>query len=72
MKVFRSIFLGLLLCGYLGIHNGYVALFEDSRAVKIYPYKAENYSPVDQAALKKGIPYGTALEKQRILEDYLS
>jgi hypothetical protein len=58
--------------GYLGISNGHLALFEENRPVQVFPYAVENYSYADQEALKKGIPYHTSLEKQRILEDYLS
>ena len=58
--------------GYLGISNGHLALIEDNHPVQVFPYAAENYSYADQDALKKGIPYHSEQEKQRILEDYLS
>ena len=72
MKTFQRICLCLLLGGFLGIQNGQLALFEDCKPVKIFPYAAENYPPADQNALKRGISYKTPLEKQRILEDFLS
>ena len=72
MRIFTTFCLCLLLCGYLGLHNGHLTLFEADKPMQIFPYAAENYSPADQAILQKGIPYTTPLEKQRILEDYLS
>lgn len=72
MKAFKKLCLCLILCGYLGIHNGYLALFESGRPVEVFPYSAKVYPPADKAALQRGIPYSTPLEKQRILEDFLS
>ncbi len=72
MKTFQRICLCVLLGGFLGVQNGHLALFEDRRPVEIFPYAAEHYSPTDQDALKQGIPYENPLEKQRILEDFLS
>lgn len=64
----------ILLMGYLGLHNGYLALFEDgsSEPSLILPYKAELYPQADQEALKQGIPYETQEELTRLLEDFLS
>lgn len=72
MNTMQKICLSLLLCGYLGICNGHLALFENGKAVEIFPYSADRYPPADQDALRDGIPYSTPLEKQRILENYLS
>ena len=66
----------LLLCAvcYLGIHNGYLALFDSSQAqpVMILPYKAQLYPEKDQDALRKGIIYESPEELTRLLEDFLS
>lgn len=62
----------LLVLGYLGLHKGYLALFEEGKPVMILPYKAEMYSSEDQLTLKKGIPYETEEELTRLLEDFLS
>ena len=72
MRVLRKFCLCLLLGGYLGLYNGHLALFESGQPVEIFPYAAESYSPVDRSLLTEGIPYETPLEKQRILEDFLS
>ncbi len=72
MGIFKNICLCALLCGYLGIHNGHLAFFENGKLTEVLPYPAELYSLTDQEALEKGIPYDTPLEKQRIIEDYLS
>ena len=62
----------LLLCTYLGVHNGRLALFDGNRPLEVFPYSVGSYSAADQAALKKGIAYRTQEELQRLLEDYLS
>ena len=62
----------LLLLGYLGLHKGYLALFEEGKPVMILPYKALMYSQEDQQALQKGIPYESEEELTRLLEDFLS
>ena len=72
MKFQKAVGICLLLGGFLGVHNGHLALFEDNRPVQVFPYAVQDYSPTDQVALTKGIPFSTSQEKQRILEDYLS
>ena len=64
----------LLLMGYLGLHNGYLALFENgsSEPSMILPYKAELYPKADRQALENGIPYENQQELTRLLEDFLS
>ena len=64
----------LSLVGYLGLHNGYLALFEDGgvQPVLVLPYKAETYSSEDRASLQQGIAYNTQEELTRLLEDFLS
>ena len=72
MKQLKAMCIYLLLCGYLGVHHGYVALFESNRPVQVFPYAVQDYSPADQDSLKKGIPFRSNEEKQRLMENYLS
>lgn len=62
-----------MLCCYLGIHQGYLALWQqpDSQPDRVFPYRASLFPAKDQAALEKGIPYSSASELSRLLEDYL-
>ena len=64
----------LVIIGYLGIHNGYLALYdaEQTSPLLILPYRSELYPQEDQNALQKGIPYQTQDELTRLLEDFLS
>ena len=66
--------IGILLALYLGVHNGYLALWdtesEEPRAV--YPYKIELYPNLDKNALEKGVVVGSERELTKLLEDYLS
>lgn len=64
----------ILLAGYLGLYNGYLALwnYTDNNPDHIFPYRAETYSDADKHALEQGIPYRTRAELTRLLEDYLS
>lgn len=68
--------LSLVICTicYLGIHNGYLALFDSavSGPLMILPYHAQLYPETDQQALKKGIVYNSPEELSRLLEDFLS
>ena len=72
----RKRIMSLLLCAvcYLGIHNGYLALFDSSQQgpVMILPYKEELYPQKDRDALRKGIIYSSPEELTRLLEDFLS
>lgn len=65
----------LLLLGlYLGIHNGYLALFssETNTPDRILPYRAALYPKIDQQALEAGIPIESAEQLKILLEDFLS
>lgn len=70
----RMLYLLLLAGFYLGLHNRYLALFEDGKAqpMLVLPYKADAYSQEDQAALAQGIPYENQEQLTRLLEDFLS
>ena len=65
----------LLLLGlFLGIQNGYVALWDttDTQPLKVFPYRVESYPLSDQQALKKGIPVSGPEQLQQLLEDLTS
>ena len=72
----RKKIISLLLCFvcYLGIHNGYLALFDQSQSqpIMIFPYKADLFPEEDRRALEKGIVYNSPQELARLLEDFLS
>ncbi len=64
----------LLLVGYLGLYNGHLALWQESCDVPetVLPYNVQSFPQADQNALKKGIPFKTEAELNRLLEDFLS
>lgn len=64
----------LVLTLYLGIHNGQLALFDESTAVplQVLPYRAAVYPKIDQAALYKGIPIESPSHFKQLLEDFLA
>lgn len=64
----------LLIIGYLGLHNGQLALFESGKTVPdtVLPYRAELFPEADQKALQNGIPFSSESELNRLMEDFLS
>lgn len=74
MRKKHYIYCIVLLHFILGIHNGYVALWEnDSRTPSaVFSVPAENLPPEDQRALAGGIRIEDNAALQRMLEDYLS
>lgn len=65
----------LLLCSFLlGIHKGYIALWQDKDPdpTAIYPYRAEYLPPEDYQALQDGIRINSKRDLNYLLEDYLS
>ena len=64
----------LLLSCYLGVHNGYVSLWQNgaSQPSVVFPYPVDALPEADRAALYEGIPYSGEKELSRLLEDYLS
>ena len=74
MRNKRRYLAALLLSCYLGIHNGYVSLWENgaSQPAVVFPYPVDAFPEADRAALYKGIPYSGQKELSRLLEDYLS
>ena len=74
MSISRMISAVLLLGFLLGIHEGYVALWEDGKAepVEIYPYRAQYLPEADRQALEEGIRPQNERALQQLLEDFLS
>lgn len=70
----RNRVLLLLLCGYLGVYQGYLALYTSGQTQpqQVFPRRVSYYTEADQKALKEGIPFHTEAERNRLLEDYLS
>jgi hypothetical protein len=73
----KKIRLGLILsvlCCYLGLHNGYLAIFNehDPTPVQVFPFRVESYPASDQDALRHGIPITSRETLTRLLEDYCS
>ena len=70
LKNLFSLLLGL----YLGLHNGYLALWETNSAkpLEVFPYHCGVYPKIDQQQLRKGIPVDTQDALKTILGDYLS
>lgn len=64
----------LILCCYLGLHGGHLALWDSTQAqpLQVFPYRAEAYPKADQEALRRGIPITSREELTRLLEDYFS
>ena len=64
----------VVLCLYLGIFNGQLALYEagTEQPTQILPYKVSTYPKIDQTALKYGIPIKSAEHLKQLLEDFLA
>lgn len=65
----------LLLIGlYLGLHNGYLALWSSDRSEpdQVFPYRASLYPKCDRDALERGIPIAGNEQLKHVLEDFLS
>lgn len=64
----------LTLSLYLGLHNGYLALWntEASEPEQVFPYRAALYPKIDQRELEKGIPISDQMQLQQLLEDLTS
>ena len=63
-----------LLVAYLGIHNGYLALFTDNESDPIitYPLPVQMLPAADQQKLYSGIAIRDHLHLAHLLEDFLS
>ncbi len=64
----------LILSLYLGLHNGYIALWntEQPEPLHVFPYKAALFPKIDRNALEEGIPLDNAEHLNKLLEDFLS
>lgn len=74
MKNCRS-FQILLLLGYiLGVHKGYVALWQgtDPNPIRVFPIRAQMLPAEDQKRLESGINIQEDTKLFDLLEDYLS
>lgn len=70
----RIIYLILVIGLYLGLQEGYLALWCHGAAEpeKVFPYRAAVYPNMDQKALAEGIPITGQGHLQQLLEDFLS
>ena len=73
--IMRRLLPAVLVLGFLlGIHEGYIALWEDGKTepAEIYPYRAQYLPEADQRALERGIRPKDEGQLQQLLEDFLS
>ena len=70
----RILTLTLIISLYLGLSDGYLALWKagNSKPEIIYPYHISLYPQIDQVRLKKGIPIRSTEELSQHIEDFLS
>ena len=63
-----------ILCCYLGVHQGHLALWKHPglQPERVFPYSISLFPAKDQTALENGIPFSSASELSGLLEDYLS
>ena len=54
-KAFRIL---VLLCLFLGLHEGYLALKEGETVKHIFPYRIELYTQTDEQLLRSGTSIG--------------
>lgn len=69
-----KVIIPLLLGLYLGLHNGYVALWDTNhqKPLEVFPYRCSVYPKIDQNQLEKGIPIDNENALKAILGDFLS
>ena len=58
----------------LGVHSGYIALWQDDdpEPVRVFPYRVSVLPERDQALLEAGIQIESESRLHSLLEDYLS
>lgn len=63
-----------LLTMYLGLSDGYLAIFRkgDSHPVQVLPYHSSSFPESDQKALADGIVITSQAQLNKILEDFIS
>ena len=59
---------------YLGLSDGHLAIYSDgsAEAVQILPYATSMFTESDQCLLAEGIPFTSAEDLSKLLEDYTS
>ena len=64
----------LLLTLYLGLSDGYLAVFRqgDPQPMQVLPYHSSLFPQEDRQALNKGIPFTSEAELSKLLEDFTS
>ena len=74
MKKYWYLHLCLIFGFLLGVHNGYIALWQEGEQepVKVFPYMAHMLPQQDQQRLENGIPISDERHLYQLLEDYLS
>ena len=74
MKLTKLLSILLSVSLYLGLSNGHLAIYHpsDPSPLQILPYDSCVFSQEDREKLEKGIPFSTAAELSRLLEDYTS
>ena len=74
MKRFQCIYFVLFFGFLLGLHNGYITLWNDGseEPLEVFPYHVQMLPQADQESLKNGIQIATEHDLQKLLEDYLS
>ena len=62
----------LIICMYLGLSDGYLAIYQQGRPEpeQVLPYHVDLYTGHDRSALETGIPFRSADELAKLLEDY--
>lgn len=71
----RRFFCLIMILGlYLGLQDGYIALWEHGAQtpLQVFTYRAALYPNADQQALRDGIPIESETQLRQILEDFLS
>lgn len=74
MRKYRGLILGLTLWAYLGIYEGYLALWKEpsGKPDRVFPYSASLFPEADRKALEKGIYFSSEQELAKLIQDYLS
>ena len=64
----------LLAVLYLGVADGYLAIYEDTTAqpLQILPYRVSAFPQADRGALARGIAFDTEAQLNKLLEDFTS
>ena len=70
----KALCLWLALGWILGVHRGYIALWEEDAAQPhtVYPYKAALLPPQEERRLEAGIPIQDEAQLRSLLMDYFS